>query len=139
MLQYAARTGDAAKQAVQNVLKDTITIAEVTQALGQALLPGFIDLVAERKGDASYGGSTYMLSLGRSARLDDIRDAPEYVVVVDTSTSDDGKARIRSFAPIDKTILLDMAVERDVTFTVPSRGHEVRARRVLAVASLELA
>jgi ATP-dependent helicase HrpB len=139
LLQYAARTGDAAKQAVQNVLEETISIAEVSQALGQALLPGFIDLVAERKGDASYGGSTYMLSLGRSARLDDIRDAPEYVVVVDTSTSDDGKARIRSFASIDKKILLDMAVERDVIFTVPSRGHEVRARRVLAVGALELA
>ncbi len=42
-----------------------------------------------------------MLSLGRLARLDDIRDAPEYVVVVDTSTSDDEKARTRSFASID--------------------------------------
>ncbi len=74
----------------------------LNQASGRALFSGFIDLVAEQKGDASsYGGSAYMLSLGRLARLDDIRDAPEYVVVVDTSTSDDEKARTRSFASID--------------------------------------
>ncbi len=41
--------------------------------------------------------------------------------------------------PLIKKILLDMAVERDVIFTVPSRGHEVRARQVLAMGSLELA
>lgn len=113
-------------------------LAQVTHALGRALLPGFVDLIAEWKGDASYGGSSYMLSLGRTARLDDIRDAPEYLVVMDTSTSDDGKARIRAFAPIEKQALLDVAVERDFVFSVPSRGHEVRARRVLAVGSLEL-
>ncbi len=80
-----------------------------------------------------------MLSLGRSARLDGIRDASEYIVVVDTTTGDDGNARIRSFASIGKETLLELAVERDIVFTVPSRGHEVRARRVLAVGSLELA
>lgn len=135
---YAARISSTAKDAVKSVLDGIIDIPDVTSALGQALLPGFIDLVAERKGDASYGGSMYMLSLGRSARLDDICNAPEYLVVVDTSTSDDGKARIRAFAPVDKESLLDTAVERDVVFTVPSRGHEVRAKRILAVGELEL-
>jgi hypothetical protein len=79
-----------------------------------------------------------MLSLGRSARLHGIRDATDYIVVVDTTTGDDGAARIRSFASIDKETLLNMAVEREMVFSVPSRGHEVRARKVLVVGSLEL-
>ena len=141
LLRYATRIGVPAKLAVENVLNGSTDLAKVTSALGQVLLPGFIDLVAERKGDASFGGSVYMLSLGRSARLDDCQTAPapNYLVVVDTSTSDDGKTRIRAFAPIDKDVLLNMAVERDAVFTVPSKGHEVRAKRVLAVGSLELA
>ena len=139
LVRYAARIGDWAKQSVQDVFEGRNPIQEVTKSVGLTLLPGFIDLVAERKGDASYGGSTYMLSLGRSARLDDIRDASEYLVVVETSTGDDGKARIRSFASIEKDELLERAVEREIVFTVPSRGHEVRARRVMAVGSLELA
>ena len=137
---YAARIGDTAHQAVKDALDEKIPPVDVSKMVGQALLPGFIDLVAQRKGEASYGGSTYMLSLGRSARLDDIpiQDAPEYIVVVETSTGDDGKARIRSFAPIDKDTLLDAAAEQDVLFTVPSRGYEVRARRVVSVGTLEL-
>jgi ATP-dependent helicase HrpB len=138
LLNYAARIGNSAKRAVQTVIDGKIEIGLVSNALGQALVPGFVDLVAERKGDASYGGSAYMLSLGRSARLDDVKDAPDYLVVVETSTSDDGKARVRAFAGIDKESLLQMAMERDVIFTVPSRGHEVRAKRVMAVGSLEL-
>ena len=139
LLQYAARIGKAAKQAVYDTLDGDITIQDVTKNLGRALLPGFIDLVAERKGDASYGGSSYLLSLGRSARLDGIRDASDFAVVIDTSTGDDSKARIRSFASIDKENLLELAVEKDVVYTVPSRGYEVRSKRVLAVGSLELA
>jgi ATP-dependent helicase HrpB len=138
LLRYAQRIGKSAKAAVQAVWDGTISPAEVGHVLGRALLPGFIDLVADRKGDASYGGSSYMLSLGRSARLDDVRDASQYVVVLDTSTGDDGKTRIRSFVSIDKEELLAVAEERETVFTVPSRGHEVRARKVLEVGALEL-
>jgi ATP-dependent helicase HrpB len=113
-------------------------IGRVADAIGESLLPGFIDLVAERRGDASYGGSTYMLSLGRTARLDDVRDGSEYGVVVETSTSDDGIVRIRSFAPISSEALHRVAQEKDVVFTVPSRNHEVRSRRSLMVGALEL-
>lgn len=138
LLRYATRISVPAKLAVENVLSGSADLAKVANALGRTLLPGFIDLVAERKGDASFGGSVYMLSLGRSARLDDIQTAPNYLVVADTSTSDDGKTRIRAFVPIDKDVLLNMAEERDTVFTVPSKGHEVRAKRVLAVGYLEL-
>jgi ATP-dependent helicase HrpB len=138
LLRYAQRIGDSAKAAVQAVLDGTISPAEVGSSLGCALLPGFIDLIADRKGDASYGGSSYMLSLGRSVRLDDIRDGSQYIVVVDTSTGDDGLSRIRAFASINKEELLAVAEERETVFTVPSRGHEVRSRKVLAVGALEL-
>jgi hypothetical protein len=83
----------------------------VTKKFGLALLPGFIDLVAERKSDASYGGSSHMPFMGRSARLDGIRDTSEYVVVVDTTTGDDDNARNRSFASIDTELLLGVAIE----------------------------
>jgi ATP-dependent helicase HrpB len=139
ILEYAARISDQATSAIRNALSNKIPISDVSASLGTALLPGFIDLVAQRKSDASYGGSTYMLSLGRSARLDGVRDGSEFVVVVDTSTGDDGTARIRSYAGITKDALTAVAVERDIVFTVPSRGYEVRARRVLSVGSLELA
>lgn len=79
-----------------------------------------------------------MLSLGRSARLDGIRDSPDYIVVTETSTSDDGIARIRSFASIDSQILHKVSKDKEIIFTVPSRGHEVRARRSVMVGALEL-
>ncbi|CAB9528232.1 ATPdependent RNA helicase [Seminavis robusta] len=79
-----------------------------------------------------------MLSLGRSARLDDTRDSPEYVVVAETTTGDDGIARIRSYASVTEDALRRVAIEKEVVFTVPSRGHEVRAKRSLTVGSLEL-
>eukprot|EP00980_Cylindrotheca_fusiformis_P024712 scaffold12324_cov144-Cylindrotheca_fusiformis.AAC.7 len=145
LLKYASRMSSTARMAVESVLGGNIDIRDVLQSLGLAVLPGFVDLVAERKGDASYGGSTYLLSLGRSARLDDIRDVSlQYLVVLGTSTGDDGKARIRSFVPIAKSDLLSVAVEHDVTFAVPSRGYEVRAKRVTRIgssssSSLELA
>ena len=138
MLRYAARMGHQAKEALETIMEDPSRINAVMSVVGEALLPGFIDLVAERKGDASYGGSTYMLSLGRSARLDDANNSPDFVVVAETTTGDDGITRIRSYAPISKESLFQVAQEKDVTFTVPSRGHEVRCRRCLMVGSLEL-
>ena len=39
---------------------------------------------------------------------------------------------------ISLLILVRNAIEEDTVFTVPSRGHEVRAHRVLSVGSLEL-
>lgn len=138
LLKFAARISDDAKSAVLRAMGDSSFLSDVTESLGEALLPGFVDLVAQRRGDASYESSTYMLSLGRSARLDGVRDAAEFIVVVDTSTGDDKKARIRSFAGINNDALERVAVERDTVFTVPSRGHEVRARRVRMVGTLEL-
>ena len=138
LLRYASRIGKDCMNCVESVLTGDIPLKEVISRIGPVMIPGFVDLIAERKGDSSYGGSAYMLSLGRSARLDDIQDGPEFIVVLETTTGDDGKARIRSFASVSKETLLDMAEEKDVVFTVPSRGHEVRARRVLGVGSLEL-
>lgn len=79
-----------------------------------------------------------MLSLGRSARLDGVRDSPDYIVVTETTTGDDGIARIRSYAPIANEVLNKVAKDEVLVFTVPSRGHEVRAKRSLMVGSLEL-
>ena len=139
-LKYAGRIGDEAKAAVLFFMENPSNTRELLDKIGEALLPGFIDLVAERKSDASYGGSTYMLSLGRSARLDGIRDsAPDFVVVAETSTGDDGIARIRSFASINSEALHRVAKVKEVAFAVPSRGYEVRARRSTMVGSLELA
>jgi ATP-dependent helicase HrpB len=150
VLQYAGRISDNAREAVLSVMLDISNnpskIRELTSVVGEALLPGFIDLVAERKGGASYGGSTYMLSLGRSVRLDGVRAdyanshaAPDYIVVAETSTGDDDIARIRSFAGVGIDALHQVATYQEVAFTVPSRGYEVRARRSLMVgSSLEL-
>jgi ATP-dependent helicase HrpB len=138
VLQYASRISEEAVETVLYFMENKSEMRNVLDVTGESLLPGFIDLVAERKADASYGGSTYMLSLGRSARLDDTRDSPEYVVVTETTTGDDGIARIRSYASISSEALHRVATEREVVFTVPSRGHEVRARRSMMVGSLEL-
>jgi len=138
VLQYASRIGSNAKHTVEATMAGDINVGQVTEALGEALLPGFIDLIAQRKGDASYGGSTYMLSLGQSARLDNRRDEGEYIIVVDTSTGDDDKTRIRSYANIDLKSLLDVAEETDEVYTVASAGYEVRARKVVKVGSLQL-
>jgi ATP-dependent helicase HrpB len=141
-LRYAARIGEDAKSAAAGVIQGETPLAEVAAAIGPALLPGFIDLIGERKGDASYGASTYLLSLGRSARLDNYGasnvEIPPYVVVVETSTGDDGKVRIRAFAAIAKEVLMEWSTECEIAFSVPSRGHEVRARRVRRIGSLEL-
>ena len=147
LLQFASRISKEARTSIEELLSDTNLQQDVTSHLGQVLLPGFIDMVAERKGDASYGGTTYMLSLGKSARLDNDDDGGgspatsslDYIIALETSTSDDGIVRIRKYVPIDKQSLIDVATERDVVFTVPSKGYEVRARRVQMVGkSLEL-
>ena len=142
-LRFAARIGKDATAAAQGVLDGHTSLVEVTAAVGPSLLPGFIDLIGERKADASYGGSTYLLSLGRSARLDNYgttqhMEPPSYAVVVETSTGDDAKTRIRAFAAIAKEDLMERSIEREIAFTLPSRGHEVRARRVRMIGSLEL-
>ena len=138
VLQYAGRIGDKAKEAVVYFMDNPSNRRDLLERIGEALLPGFIDLVAERKGNASYGGSTYMLSLGRSARLDDNRDSPSYVVVAETSTGDDGIARIRSYASVNEETLKRVAIEKEVSFAVPSRRYEVRAKRSQMVGALEL-
>jgi len=138
ILNYASRISQDARSAVLSAMLGHIPIAQVSDYVGQALLPGFIDLVAQYKGDASYGGSTYMLSLGRSARLDSKRDEGDYIIVVDTSTGDDGKTRIRAYSTIHLQALQEVAVEKKEVYTVASKGHVVRARKVSKVGSLEL-
>jgi len=138
VLQYAGRISNHARDAVTHFMDNPSDRSDLLDRIGEALLPGFIDLVAERKGDASYGGSTYMLSLGRSARLDDNRNSPDYMVVTETSTGDDGIARIRSYASISKETLKRVAKEKKVAFAVPSRGYEVRAKRSQMVGTLEV-
>ena len=137
LLNFAARISEDARSAVSDALTtNDIAIDEVTT--GTALLPGFIDLIAKRKGDASYGGSRYELSLGQSARLDDRRDASEYILVIDTSTGDDGKTRIRSYVDIESSTLRDVSKEVDEVYVVESKGYEVRARKTTKVGSLVL-
>ena len=138
LIKYASRIGKLEQDKIIEAFHNKISHQDVLDSLGDALLPGFIDLVAKYKSEASYGGSTYMLSLGRSARLDGVVDVGDFIVVLDTSTGDDGKTRIRSYVKTSQDSLLQVAVETDDIFTVPSRGHEVRARRLLKVGSLEL-
>lgn len=138
VLQYASRRSSNFKDVVEAAMTGEISIDQVTEALGEALLPGFKDLIAQRKGDASYGGSTYMLSLGQSARLDNKRGEGDYIIVIDTSTGDDDKTRIRSYVNIDLQSLLNVAVEKHEVYTVASKGYEVRARKVVMVGSLKL-
>jgi ATP-dependent helicase HrpB len=138
LINFALRLGNEAKSAIISTMESPQKISKVSECVGPALLPGFVDLIAQRKGDASYGGSTYMLALGRSARLDGKTDEGEYVIVVDTSTSDDGKTRIRSYSKIDLPTLEAVATEQDEIYTVASQGYEVRKRRVKKVGSLIL-
>mmetsp|Transcript_10397 Transcript_10397/g.11146 ORF Transcript_10397/g.11146 Transcript_10397/m.11146 type:complete len:152 (+) Transcript_10397:561-1016(+) len=112
-----------------------------------------MDLVAERKGDASYESSNYFLAmfspllyhtthhfmqLGKSCRLDGIRQSPQYILAVQTSTGPDSISRIRSFVSLSKELLDDVAIEKDVVYTVPNKGYEVRAKQVRSVGQLEL-
>ena len=137
LMSFASRINSESSSAVSAALESRRSdIDEVTT--GTALLPGFIDLIAKRKGDASYGGSRYELSLGQSARLDDKRDASDYILVIDTSTGDDGKTRIRSYVDIDSSTLRDVSSEEDEVYVVESKGYEVRARKTTKVGSLIL-
>ena len=137
LLNFASRISKEAKSAVLRALSGEIA-KEVSECVGTALLPGFVDLIAQRKGDASYGGSTYMLSLGQSARLDDKQDEGDYIIVVDTSTGDDGKTRIRAYSKIDSTILHEVAQEKEEVYVVASKGYQVRKRKVSRAGSLIL-
>lgn len=137
LINFAARLN--AKSAILNTMSSSDRrSADVSDRVGSVLLPGFVDLIAQRKGDASYGGSTYMLSLGQSARLDGKSDEGDYVIVVDTSTGDDGKTRIRSYCKLDPTTIKKVATETEEVYTVASKGYEVRKRRVAKVGSLIL-
>ncbi|KAL3791324.1 hypothetical protein HJC23_006053 [Cyclotella cryptica] len=138
LLSFAARISNEAKLAVTKAMESSETAAEVSECMGSALLPGFVDLIAQRKGEASYGGSTYMLALGQSARLDGKPDEGEHVIVVDTSTGDDGKTRIRSYCKIDASTLRQVAIEKDEVYAAASKGYEVRKRRVLKLGALIL-
>ncbi|KAG7349020.1 ATP-dependent helicase [Nitzschia inconspicua] len=53
-----------------------------------------------------------------------------------TSTGPDGISRIRSFVPISKD--LKSSSEKDLVYTVPSKGYEVRAKRIAAIGQLEI-
>jgi ATP-dependent helicase HrpB len=138
VVRYARRISHKARIAVTDVMNNPACIPGVLSIVGETLLHGFTSFVAKRKGDASYGGSAYMLSLARSARLDDTADAPEYIIALECSTGDDSIVRIRSFASLGIEALRRVAREDDVIFTVPSHGYEVRARRVLQVGAIEL-
>jgi len=105
--------------------------------LGKAMLPGFVDLVGERKGDASYDSSNYFLALGKSCRLG-FRQSPSYILAVETNTGPDGISRVRSYVPLEKDLLEQLAVEKELLYTVPSKGYQVRAKKVRSVGRIEL-
>ena len=83
LLRFAGRVGgkrgETAVQALQRNENDFLrtTISN----LGKSMLPGFVDLVGERKGDASYDSSNYFLAVSavlylfiKSASLDGIAE-----------------------------------------------------------------
>lgn len=53
VLQYAGRISDEAREAVLFFLDNPSNVRDLLESVGDALLPGFIDLVAERRSDAS--------------------------------------------------------------------------------------
>jgi ATP-dependent helicase HrpB len=107
-------------------------------ALGAALAVGFRDLIAQRRGDASYGGTVYLLANGKTARLD-AADGPDFIVVADAGTGDDGQCRIYAYATIDREELEPYVTSSRKVFAVPSQGYAVRARDITAVGAIELA
>ena len=103
--------------------------------LGAALAKGFPDLIAQKRGRASYGGVVYQLANGKTARLDDAASAsaaspPEFAVVADAGTGDDGQCRIYAYAPLSREAVESYATRTTEAFVVPSKGHAVRARVV---------
>ena len=68
LVRFAHRVAGTEGQAVIELLVSSKTsnsefVTETFTNLGEALLPGFIDLVAEWKGEASYGSSSYFLAV----------------------------------------------------------------------------
>ena len=153
IIQYASRIHVNAKISFQQLLSTTATSTiddemKIQQVLSLALVPGYIhDLLGQYSSDASYGGSTYQLASGITVRLDDNdndnarkqQQQQEYLLVLDTSTSDDGKTRIRSYCPISLSPLdyvKEYMTTKQRVFTVPSRGHELRARLETSIGSI---
>jgi ATP-dependent helicase HrpB len=57
---------------------------------------------------------------------------------VETNTGPDGISRVRSYVSLTKDLLEDIAVDRELLYTVPSKGYQVRAKQVNSVGSIEL-
>ena len=134
---YAARLGNGALEAVKKAIADQSFRSDAVACLGTALLPGFSDFVAQRRGTDDRA-TLYKLALGRTAKLSPISAAPDYIVVVETSTSDDGNTQIISFAPIYQNALVTIATDSTKVFTEPAKGYEVRARSVRSIGDIEL-
>lgn len=67
-----------------------------------------------------------------------MRQSPPYILAVQTSTGPDSISRIRSYVSLSKELLDDIAVDKELIYTVPSKGYEVRAKQVRSVGQLEL-
>lgn len=134
---YAARISSEALDAVKKAIDEQSFRSDAIASIGISLLPGFSDLVGQQI-RAGTGGSLYKLALGRPAKLFADTGSPEYSIVVETSTGDDGTARIISIAPIDRKYLEDVAKKMDKVYTEPAKGHEVRARQVICIGDIEL-
>ncbi|VEU39637.1 unnamed protein product [Pseudo-nitzschia multistriata] len=136
---FAGKTsGRRGEQAVEALRENEDGFLDgAVSCLGRALLPGFVDLVGERKGDAAYESSNYLLALGKSCRLG-FRKSPPYVLAVETNTGPDGISRMRSYVPLSRDLLEGIATEEELLYTVPSKGHQVRAKLVRSVGRIEL-
>ena len=134
---YAARLGNGALEAAKKAIANESFRSDAVECLGTALLPGFSDLVAQRRGTDDRA-TLYKLALGRTAKLSSTSGSPDYSVVVETSTSDGGNTQIISFAPIDQKSLSAIATDSTKVFTEPTKGHKVRARSVRSIGHIEL-
>ena len=57
---------------------------------------------------------------------------------METNTGPDGISRVRSYISLTKDLLENIAVDRELLYTVPSKGYQVRAKKVNSVGSIEL-
>ncbi len=64
--------------------------------------------------------------------------SPKYIIAVETNTGPDGISRVRSYVSLTKDLLEEIAVDRELLYTVPSKGYQVRAKQVNSVGSIEL-
>lgn len=64
--------------------------------------------------------------------------SPKYILAVETNTGPDGISRVRSYVSLTRDLLEDIAVDRELLYTVPSKGYQVRAKQVNSVGSIEL-